>query len=142
MKGHWSRLNLCEALRASQDFHVTSVLSFPNANKTIVPQSLNEKNIWVKRLKTTYLSPLPYWLNLPKREPIIHLFSTLSSCLWNQVILESGDPTMLCLWDTKTESVLLRFAIYSAWNRLLHALSSFPVYWLKLILMGKESTML
>ena len=33
MKGHWSRVNLKEELRASQDLHMTSVLSFPNANK-------------------------------------------------------------------------------------------------------------
>ena len=35
MKGHWARVNLCEALRSSQDLHVTSVLSFPNANKKV-----------------------------------------------------------------------------------------------------------
>ena len=35
MKGHWSRVNLLEALRASQDLHVTSVLLFPNANKNV-----------------------------------------------------------------------------------------------------------
>ena len=28
MKGHWSRVNIREALRASQNLHVTSVLSF------------------------------------------------------------------------------------------------------------------
>ena len=33
IKGNWSRVNLWEALHDSQDLHVTSVLSFPNANK-------------------------------------------------------------------------------------------------------------
>ena len=40
IKGHWSRENLWEALRASLDLHMTSVLSFPNAKKSAL-QSLN-----------------------------------------------------------------------------------------------------
>ena len=42
MKGHWSREHLWEALRASQDLPVTSVLSFPKSNKKLY---LNPK-IW------------------------------------------------------------------------------------------------
>ena len=36
MKGHRSSVNLIEALRASQDLHVTRVFSFPNTNKKCV----------------------------------------------------------------------------------------------------------
>ena len=35
MKGQWSRVNHWEALHASQNLHMTSVLSFPNANKKV-----------------------------------------------------------------------------------------------------------
>ena len=35
MKGHSARVNLWEALRSPQDLHVTSVLSFPNANEKV-----------------------------------------------------------------------------------------------------------
>ena len=46
MKGHRSRVNLWEVLCASQDLHVTSVLSFPNTYEKSVLQSLNKvKNI-------------------------------------------------------------------------------------------------
>ena len=41
MKRHWSRLNLWEALGASQISHVTSVHSFPNANKKKCTSILN-----------------------------------------------------------------------------------------------------
>ena len=36
MKGHRSCVNLIEALRASQDLHVTRVFSVPNTNKNSV----------------------------------------------------------------------------------------------------------
>ena len=41
MKGHWSHVNLWEVLCASQNLHMTSVFSFPNANEKSVLQSLN-----------------------------------------------------------------------------------------------------
>ena len=44
MKGHWSRVNLWEALCASQDLNVTSVLSFPNANWTQSSKRYNSKH--------------------------------------------------------------------------------------------------
>ena len=40
MKGHWSRVNLVKREALLKDLHGTSVLSFPNANKKSVFQSL------------------------------------------------------------------------------------------------------
>ena len=54
MKGHWSRENFWEALRASQHLHMTSVLSFPNANKESVLQSLTDDQCISKAQRPTF----------------------------------------------------------------------------------------
>ena len=70
MKGHWSCVNLWEALHASQDLHVTSVLSFPNANEKSVLQSLSVETdcqsngilkmcLFLQRRKFTHQNWLP-----------------------------------------------------------------------------------
>ena len=66
MKGHWSRVNLVKCKALLKDLHATSVLSFPNANKTRGPKG-HISCTWVQC--ATFLTDQPGWQFLLTHRP-------------------------------------------------------------------------